>query len=216
MYELSNIESEQHTWQEKLIVISSANPTPGDIRVLNELFALGLGRFHLRAPLYSKDELRTLLRTIDPHYRRRVAMHSHFSLVEEFELGGVHVPEMIRRNSFLNDSASTIADRCDATLSSSFHSLEDLRDESSGFSYAFLSPIFGSISKPGYVTEVSRSEMYQALSEIDLPVFALGGIEPSRVAEALALGFYGVATLGAIWRNEDPIVSTLSFREAFR
>ena len=38
----------------------------------------------------------------------------------------------------------------------------------------------------------------------DLPVYALGGIEPGRVAGCRDVGAAGVAVMGGIMRAEDP------------
>jgi thiamine-phosphate pyrophosphorylase len=45
-------------------------------------------------------------------------------------------------------------------------------------------------------------------------VLALGGITPERVGEVHALGFDGVAVLGAIWGAADPVRVFGNFQEA--
>ncbi len=74
----------------------------------------------------------------------------------------------------------------------------------------FLSPVFDSISKPGYGSRFSTEELREAAGKglINAKVYALGGVDPSRFAELEALGFGGVALLGAAWQPVD--------REKFR
>ena len=58
--------------------------------MLNQLFELGLTRFHLRKPESRKDELKRLISEIDFNFKKRITMHYHLDLVTEMELGGMH------------------------------------------------------------------------------------------------------------------------------
>lgn len=40
-----------------------------------------------------------------------------------------------------------------------------------------------------------------------MPVIAIGGITPARVAEVVAAGAAGVAVLGGIWHEPDPVAA---------
>ena len=62
------------------------------------------------------------------------------------------------------------------TVSRSLHSLAELRS-SSGLEYAFLSPIFDSISKQGYKAAFEEEKLRQALADNSVPVIALGGLD---------------------------------------
>ncbi len=44
-----------------------------------------------------------------------------------------------------------------------------------------------------------------------LPLVAIGGVSPRRVAEVLAAGAFGVAARGGIWDAEDPTVATEAY-----
>lgn len=103
---------------------------------------------------------------------------------------------------------------------------------SSSYDYVFLSPVFESISKPGYGGKTSEASSAQfwleggggdenrsssppspspALSaaltsarKSRLGVVALGGVDVPRLGLARGLGFEAVAVLGAVWGSEDP------------
>ena len=94
------------------------------------------------------------------------------------------------------------------TLSSSFHSMENLRQADGIFDYVFLSPVFDSISKPGYVSSCVLQVEYKLKTT---KVIALGGIQANNISEAKKLGFDGVAALGAIW--QDPEKAEIKFKE---
>ncbi len=69
-----------------------------------------------------------------------------------------------------------------------------------GATYATLSPVFESPSKPGYGPALGTGVLHGH----PLPVYALGGIEPGRAAECLVAGAAGVAVMGAVMGADDP------------
>ena len=93
-----------------------------------------------------------------------------------------------------------------------FHSLEELTAHKGKYEYAFLSPVFDSISKEGYKSKFRhrlhrfsqiKSELIRAIS--GKAVIALGGIDEDKIETCRELGFAGVAVLGAIWNSSSPI-----------
>ncbi len=176
----------------KLIIISTENFFDGEIEILCHLFDAGLSVFHLRKPQCSEDELRCFLEKVPKEFHHRVVLHEHFSLLDEFDLKGIHLN---RRNPILYEKRGI-------TISKSCHTIEELHciDD---FDYVFLSPIFDSISKKGYRKAFSHEELLRAKEEniINEKVIALGGIMPENIAEIKSYGFGGVAILGGIWGN---------------
>jgi thiamine-phosphate pyrophosphorylase len=75
------------------------------------------------------------------------------------------------------------------------------RAAAEGAAYATLSPFATSLSKPGYGPPVD-CDAYA--SECDLPVLALGGIDPGNAARARAAGAHGVAVMGCVIRSASP------------
>lgn len=88
-------------------------------------------------------------------------------------------------------------------VSHSCHSFEEVTQWKSLCQYVFLSPIFNSISKKGYLARFPLTDLQQAQKSgiIDQRVVALGGITPTQVPFCRALGFGGVAILGWIWEG---------------
>ena len=63
------------------------------------------------------------------------------------------------------------------TVSSSFHKLPQLRADWGNLDYAFLSPVYDSISKTGYGAAFEEAALREALATATVPVVALGGEE---------------------------------------
>ena len=86
----------------------------------------------------------------------------------------------------------------------SCHSAAELeRASADGCDYATLSPIFVSPSKPGYGPALG----VDALRDPPLPVYALGGVDPSNALACVHAGAVGVAVMGYVMRADDPAVA---------
>lgn len=80
---------------------------------------------------------------------------------------------------------------------------EVLEAAGEGFDYATLSPYAGSASKPGYGPALGPVAFAGAWP---IPVYALGGIDPSNAREAVEAGAHGVAVMGGVMRADQPAV----------
>ncbi|MDR2682656.1 MAG: thiamine phosphate synthase [Dysgonamonadaceae bacterium] len=187
----------------KLIVITAEAIFEGEAATLNRLFDRGMAILHLRKPFTAEAEIRNLLEQIDKRFHGRIVLHDRFSLLDTFRLKGVH----------LNWRNPTPPQQKGISVSCSCHSLEELR-AAAKFDYVFLSPIFESISKTGYVSAFSHETLQSAKASgwINERVIALGGISPETIPLALEYGFGGVAVLGALWgdfpktKDEDALM----------
>lgn len=101
-----------------------------------------------------------------------------------------------------------------------FHSLEELENHKEKYEYAFLSPVFDSISKKDYKGKFShrlhgfsqiKSELISAIS--GKKIIALGGIDEDKIEICRELGFAGVAVLGAIWESKNPVEKFKQIKE---
>jgi thiamine-phosphate diphosphorylase len=90
---------------------------------------------------------------------------------------------------------------CDVAVGRSCHSDRELaRASTEGCQWATLSPIYPSLSKPGYGPPLGPG----ALAGAPLPTWALGGVDAGNAAECLMSGAAGVAVMGAVLRAPDP------------
>lgn len=188
----------------KLVVISPEGDDPRERAVLGELFAAGLERYHVRKPAWSREKLAAWLSALPDAMRARVVLHQHHDLVAPLGLGGRH----------WRDGGSTpLAPARDGKYTScSGHDFATLRAALGRYDSVFLSPVFPSISKPGYApradfssTKISSLLAARSPDDRRTSVLALGGITAETALRALALGFDGVATLGAIWQAPAPV-----------
>lgn len=97
-------------------------------------------------------------------------------------------------------------------LGRSAHDEEEVqRAAAEGVDYLIVGTVFPSASKPG--REPLGLDGLARLTALasPLPVFAIGGITPARVASVLATGAHGVAVCGAILDVADPAAAIQHF-----
>ena len=200
----------------EIIVISPETDYPNEHEWVIKLFEAGLLRYHVRKPRMNDEQLEQYLEEIPEAWRSQVIPHQSHNFVDSFKLGGWHFK--------VDSSQIARADNLRQTrhngqvLSRSIHSLDDLNEDLSGWDYVFLSPVFQSISKRDYGPKWEESQLPAALryckEAYHTKVFALGGVDDSRVHQCSLMGFDGVVLLGAIWESRYPLESFLRAREA--
>lgn len=189
----------------KVIVISSPVSVERELEILNDLFENGLDTFHLRKPDIKLEEAEEYIRKIEPKYISRIMIHSHYELLRKYNLKGIHLPEKVREEKEAKIIIKAARNRR-LKVSTSVHHLEDIK-RCDALDYAFLSPVYPSISKPGYSGNLT-AEKFKSWKEINsfkTKVVALGGVNLEHIDELKQAGFDGVAILGAVWKNKEGI-----------
>lgn len=201
----------------QLIIVSPPGLVAEEEPLASEMLALGLARFHVRKPGWSISQLVDYLAVIPKEYYSRLVLHSHHSLVAELGLGGAHLTTAGR-----SAQAPRPRLRPGQTLSTSFHTLAEIRQHRRRYDYVFLSPIFDSLSKTQYPAAFDLAEVAATLAQLRRrpgyapQVMALGGIEAHRVAAVRRAGFGGAAVLGAVWQSPDPVAAFRALQSIIR
>jgi thiamine-phosphate pyrophosphorylase len=183
-----------------LHVISNPTPVANEASLINELFDEGLPVFHLRKPESSLEEMTLLLKEINPGHYPKIALHQHHSLAGDFGMNRLHYTEAARKAA----SQKTLEkQRAEYILSTSVHSLAEYKSLAEYFDYAFLGPVFNSISKPGY--EAKNFSLKKTDKKMYTNLIALGGIDEYNYHQAYDMGYDGIALLGAVWNKEDKL-----------
>lgn len=185
-----------------LIVISDPQSVDNEADIINQLFDAGLTRFHLRKPEWNIQQCIHLLQGIDQAFHTNIALHQHHMLTDDFNIKRLHYPERYRVNLGVikwNDQKQK-----DYVLSTSIHHLAEipLLDE---FEYVFFSPVFNSLSKPGYQGQLQKGFVLKKTDQ-QPKVIALGGVDKTNLKKAIKMNFDGVAILGAVWNTPSQAV----------
>lgn len=196
----------------KLVVLSPEGYEPREHAVLAEFFTAGLERYHIRKPEWPAQVLQNFIRVVPEQWRSRLVLHQHHELAVELGCGGVHWKDSEGRARppgaprFLGGPAGLAG----LFASRSCHTLSSLSAALGRFDSVFFSPVFPSISKPGYGPAATMNEVAELLArrteaQRQTAVVALGGIAPDKVSQCAESGFDGVAVLGALWQAAEPL-----------
>lgn len=168
--------------------------TPPDIFAEETAYILtildaGWDFVHLRHPGASITDMRRIIESIPQRYHNRLRLHGHFELVNEFNLGGLH----------LNRRCLNAPGLYSGSLSRSCHTIGELSDIGR-YDYVTLSPVCDSISKPGYTSVFTDEELASIPHD---KIIALGGITPERLEYVTKYPFAGIAVLGYLFNAPD-------------
>ncbi|NHB67163.1 thiamine phosphate synthase [Perlabentimonas gracilis] len=179
----------------KLALITHPNSFRFEEKIVQSLFENGLELLHIRKPEWEPAKIAELVRQIPVQFRERVTLHSHYFLANDLGVGGIHITNTAKgkryeeRYKHLRVSVST-------------HSVEEAIGLSSAYEYAFISPVFSSISKNGYNSAFADNQLAEANKYSKVPLFALGGVDIATAPNAKGMNFKGIAVLGALWNRE--------------
>ena len=175
-----------------IIAVTPPDFIPGEPERINEILSSGKADLvHIRKPYSEYDEMERLISSIKPELHPKLKIHDHFELLEKFNLGGIHLNS---RNRKIYPKAESV--------SVSLHDLNDIQNAKS-FDYFFISPIFNSISKPGYNSKFILNEISPVIR--GTKAIALGGVTPYKFSSLESAGFFGAALLGYFFPSDSSL-----------
>lgn len=190
-----------------MIVISNPIPVANEINIIHSLFEEGLMLFHVRKSYFEISQMKQFLLKINSNYRDRLVLHTHHELAEELGINRIHFSENNRKVTLLSPTTLSIVQYKTKgfRLSTSVHTIENFNGLDNLFEYAFLAPVYPSISKENYSSKVNQFEAIKNRNNYSTSLVALGGIESKNIKKTLKNGFDEVALLGTIWNWNNPI-----------
>jgi thiamine-phosphate pyrophosphorylase len=187
-----------------LIGITDDSPQSQHIPTLTSLFDKGIDFLYWRTSSYA-ETMNSLFPAV---WQSAVLLAGDTATVVPAPFRW-HLKES-NRQFFQPDEYSTHLHQA-RPFSTSIHDLREWPLLAGQVELVFYSPIFPSISKPGYGPSASLDTVAQQLKTIreeydKLPLLiGLGGIHENNVAQVKQAGFDGAALMGALWQRTDPI-----------
>lgn len=162
-------------------------------KILMTLFEEGLDLLHLYKPASEPIYSERLLSLIPDEYHRRIMVHDHFYLKEEYRLKGIH----------LNRADAEPPGNYKGTLSRTCRGLGELKEAKRKSDYVFLKSLFDSQTNPEDKQSLTMAQLEAAARQglIDKKVYAMGGMNIDNVHIARDLGFGGVVICGDLWNR---------------
>ncbi|NPA08700.1 MAG: thiamine phosphate synthase [Chlorobi bacterium] len=181
-----------------IVVITPEELVQNETEIINALFEEGLDLLHIRKPFINSKENKDFIQNIHSEFHHQLVLHSHYDLAENFNISRFHFREIDRRNDLFKSFT-------DKTISTSVHDIETFNELSEDWEYAFISPVFPSISKKGYGENSNILYEIKKRNNSNVKLIALGGIHENNISEVFNSRVDGVALLGAIWESNEPL-----------
>lgn len=194
----------------EITVISSPNDELTEIEEVVRMFDAGLKHFHIRKPRMNKQQLANYIERFPDKFRNRMILHSYHGLATQFNLGGIHLSREHRRRNKFYDFRLWLKRRMrpELVVTRTFHKLTDITADRRRYSYAFLSPVFDSVTRSSLAGGFSKRALLVIIPQAKQPIYALGGVTSERLKEVGDNGFHGAAFHGSIWESEIPAHQT--------
>jgi thiamine-phosphate pyrophosphorylase len=174
----------------KLAIMTKSTFFVEEDKILASLFDEGLDDLHLFKPGSSPMYSERLLTLLDEEYYKKITVHDHFYLKEEYQLRGIHLddPQTEIPNGYKGKTGVTCTD------------LEQLKPLKKRHDYIFLDGVFADSlrqSQSDYTDEALHDASHHGW--IDRHVYAMGGVTIERIKQAKDMGFGGVVIGDDLW-----------------
>ena len=184
----------------------------GHVEVLSEAIRGGASLVQLRDKSATDAELietGKVLREICNRYGALLIVNDRVNVAKAIGADGLHLGQ---DDLSMTDARHEMGE--EGLIGVSTHHLEQaLSAEDAGADYIGVGPIFRTPTKPGY-PPVGIEFIRKVSQEIQIPFFAIGGIDLSNVEEVLAAGAHSVAVVRAVVAQKDIFDATQQFKKA--
>ncbi len=195
-----------------LYLITDRHQTAGRplLEVVEAALSGGVRAVQLREKDLAAAELYELaweLRALTSRFDARLLINERIDVALAVEADGVH----LGKQSLPVTAARRIAP--DLLIGYSSHSVgEAAAALAKGADFVTFGPVFPTPSKAAYGEPVGLTKLARACEGVNGPVFALGGIKQSNLAQVTASGCFRVALISDILAVADPAAAAEQFR----
>lgn len=190
-----------------IIALTPEETIHAEKAVIHTLLEKGLDILHLRKYHFTDLQMARYVESIDPAYLEKLVLHSHPHLSTELGISRIHRNEWSRQHSPSNQMNATVI------CSTSVHDIAAFNKLDKCWTYAFLSPIFPSISKKEYGRYNAQLNQLPNRVNFTVRLIALGGINQANCLLPLQEGADGIALYGALWQHPHPIQNFIACQQ---
>ena len=170
----------------------------------------GLRAVQLREKDLTMRELLDLaygMRELTARYRARLFINDRVDIALAVEADGVHLGGMS-----MPAHAAQKASAGRLMIGVSAHTMDEARTaQEDGADFISLGPVYETPSKMQYGAPIGPQALKDAVRNLSIPVYAIGGIRTERITEVLQQGAYGIALISAILSAADVRITTEEF-----
>jgi thiamine-phosphate pyrophosphorylase len=201
--------------QLRLCLVTDRSQTRGRdlVTVVGECLAAGLPAVQVREKDLPAADLAALCRRLRAPTRERGAL---LIVNDRVDVALATEADAVQRTgvSLPIDAIRAIAG-ARLRVGASVHALEDaVEAEAQGADWIVFGPVYDTPSKRRYGAPQGLDALAKVAGRVRVPVIAIGGVTPARVAEVRRAGAHGVAAIAAILDQASPADATRRFLDA--
>ncbi|HEY3250837.1 MAG TPA: thiamine phosphate synthase [Ignavibacteria bacterium] len=195
----------------RLIFITNSKLNPDLYRVVKKACGAGVKAVQIREKELSAKELLKLakrLRILAKKTNTELFINDRYDIALLSNADGLHLPENGILPSHINRNKRIIMGR-------SVHSLMAAREaEKNGFDYILFGPVFRTPAKIKFGSPQGLSKLEKVCNSVNIPVFAVGGINPQRAKKCVESGAHGIAVIRELMLSPNISKTLRDFKEA--
>jgi len=193
-----------------LILITDSKLNKDLYKIVNKACNAGVKAVQLREKELPPKELLKLaqqLRTSTKKNKAKLFINDRYDIALLSKADGLHAPEKGIMPSHIKYPQKIILGR-------SVHSLKSaIEAEQNGFDYIIFGPVFKTPSKVKFGSPQGIGKLKEVTASVTIPVFAVGGITPSKAKKCIDAGAFGVAVIREIMQSNNIARTVIDFKE---
>lgn len=170
---------------------------------INSLFEAGMDVLHIRKPLYTAAQMKSLLDGVLEKYHSKIVIHSHFSLVKNYSLKGIHVSSSDLNSFFMKQYLKYLKNKNNISISITVNNLQSKNINNALIDYAFMGPLFTNYSEETIVANFNLFETRKELKALNKEIYAQGVYTLQNISAINSAGFKGSVLQSYIWKSDD-------------
>jgi thiamine-phosphate pyrophosphorylase len=176
------------------MVISSGKLRGNElVKQITALSATGVKAVQLREKNIPAGELLNISKSAGSRINRnktRLIINERLDIAILAGASGIHSTSNGIENKYIRKFAP------DIVSGKSVHSLiEAKKAEKEGYDYILFGPVYRTPAKVKYGKPQGLKKLSEVCKSVNIPVFAVGGINPQRINKCINAGAYGVAAI---------------------
>jgi thiamine-phosphate pyrophosphorylase len=179
--------------------------------IIRKACSFGVKAIQLREKDMPAEELLSLaksFRKLTSKYHAKLIINDRLDIASLSKADGLHSTE----NGILPKEVKKFNKRL--IIGKSTHSLKSaLKAELNGYDYIIFGPVYRTQSKVKYGKPKGLTELEHVCSNVKIPVFAVGGINPERAKKCIESGAYGAAVIGAVMKSRNAEKTVYEFKK---
>lgn len=168
------------------------------LTVVSEILDVGVKAIQLREKDLDDKSLFQLAKPISnlcKTYGTHLLINTNIQVAIDVGAAGVHLPDNETSENQIKEMAKKVK-----LIGCSVHTVKTAKKrETDGAHFITYSPIYSTYNRPG----VGTDKLNNLAKQVNIPIFALGGITPTRVDECISAGATGVAVMSGIMRPNE-------------